>query len=192
MKRRKKSRQRKRISRILDRYVTLDFEKSTPSPHTVCSVGITVVEHGKITHRFYSLIKPPTSDMNPYSQEAHGLEYDYMEFAPDFCDIWEKIDKIIGNSPIVGHHVCVERACIETLNEIYGTDYHYDFIDTQVPSKEMGYRRKYNLEVVTEGIGYELSQHHNPLEDALACRSILEEAIRRRIKIKIWKKRTES
>lgn len=187
MKRRTKIPQRKSISEILDRYITLDFEKATPSAHSVCSVGLAVVEHGKITHRFYTLIKPLTNEMNPYAQEAHGLETDWMEFAPEMIDVMFKIDKIIGNSPIVGHHVGIERACIEYINEEYGMMFDYDYIDTLRLSKEMGYKKKCNLEVVTEGIGYEFPHHHDPLEDALACRSILEEAVSRRVKVNYWK-----
>ena len=80
-----------------ERYVAIDFEKMDTIPCSVCSVGLAIIENGKIVKRYYSLICPPTKNENWYCCQTHGLHYEDVKDAPTFEELWPKIDNIIGN-----------------------------------------------------------------------------------------------
>lgn len=155
------------------RYVALDFEKLDTLPSSVCSIGLAVIENDKITKTFYSLVCPPSKNENYYCVQTHGLHYEDVKNAPKFPEIWKKIDKIIGKSPIVTHNFGVERGCINACNEYYDTDYNYEYICTLALS------RKYlddlpnkGLDMVCEALNYKIGYHHNAKDDAIACAEV--------------------
>lgn len=155
------------------KYVALDFEKMDTMPFSVCSVGVAVIENDKIKDTFYSLICPPTKSENWYCTQTHGLHYEDVENAPIFPDVWKKIDKIIGNNPIITHNYGVEKGCIRACNEYYGTNYSYNFICTlSLSRKFLPTLPSKSLDLVCEALDYHMGTHHNALDDAVASAEI--------------------
>lgn len=156
-----------------NRYVAIDFEKLDTLPCSVCSIGVAVIENDKITDTFYSLVCPPTKNENYYCVQTHGLHYDDVKNAPKFNEIWKKIHKIIGKSPIICHNFGVERGCINACNEYYDTNYEYEYICT------LALARKYleklpnkGLDMVCEALNYKMGYHHNAKDDAIASAEV--------------------
>ena len=156
-----------------NRYVAIDFEKMDTLPCSVCSIGLAVIENDKIVKTFYSLVCQPTKNENYYCVQTHGLHYDDVKNAPTFPEIWKKIDKIIGKSPIITHNFGVERGCINACNEYYDTNYKYEYICTLALS------RKYledlpnkGLDTVCEALNYNMGFHHNAKDDAVASAEV--------------------
>lgn len=156
-----------------NRYVAIDFEKLDTIPSSICSVGLAVIENDKITKTFYSLICPPSKNENYYCVQTHGLHYKDVKNAPKFPEIWKKIDKIIGDSPIIAHNFGVERGCINACNEYYGTDYNYEYICTLALSRKyLNELPTKGLDVVCEALNYNMGYHHNAKNDAIASAEI--------------------
>lgn len=156
-----------------NRYIALDFEKLDTLPISVCSVGVAVIENDKIVDTFYSLICPPTKSENYYCVQTHGLHYYDVKNSPTFDVVWKKIDKIIGNSPILAHNFGTERGIINACNEYYGTNNDYDYICTLALSKKyLEKLPKKGLDLVCEALDYKLKRHHNALDDAIACAEV--------------------
>lgn len=156
-----------------ERYVAIDFEKMDTIPCSVCSVGLAIIENGKIVKRYYSLICPPTKNENWYCCQTHGLHYEDVKDAPTFKELWPKIDNIIGNSPLICHNYGVERGCIRACNEYYDTNYNYKYICTLALSrkflKSLSSKR---LDIVCESLNFKMKHHHNALDDAIASAEI--------------------
>lgn len=154
-----------------DRFVAIDFETMTIWRACVCSVGVAVFEKGKMVDKFYSLICPPSKEENKYCCQTHGLSYKDVKDAPKFSDIWPIIDKkYIKGSPLVAHNASFEKSCINTCGEEFGTKTDYKYIDTLKLSREnIGNIKSYSLNFVCEALGFKMGQHHNALDDAIAC-----------------------
>ena len=156
-----------------NRYVANDFEKLDTLPVSVCSVGIAVIENNKIVDTFYSLVCPPSKNENYYCVQTHGLHYKDVKNAPTFPQIWKKIDKIIGKSPLIAHNYGVERGCINACNEYYDTDYKYEYICTlSLSRKYLPKLKSKGLDLVCEALNYNMGEHHNALDDAIASAEI--------------------
>jgi DNA polymerase-3 subunit epsilon len=153
-----------------NRYIALDFEKMDTIPVSVCSVGLAVYENGELIDTFYSYICPPTKNENWYCCNTHGIHYDDVKDSPTFPEVWEKIDKIIGDSPVICHNFGTERSCIKACNEYYGTDYQYNFICTLAMSRDyLSFLPSKGLDFVCNSLNYYMGTHHNALDDAKAC-----------------------
>ena len=153
--------------------MAIDFEKMDTIPSSVCSIGVAVIENGKITDTFYSLVCPPSRNENYYCVQTHGLHYSDVRNAPKFNEIWVKIDKMIGKSPIIAHNFGIERGCINACNEEYGTDYSYEYICTlSLSRKYLSGLPSKGLDMVCEALDYKMGYHHNALDDAVASAEV--------------------
>lgn len=157
-----------------DRFVAIDFETLNNWRGSVCSVGLAVIEKGKIVDTFYSLICPPTKDVFPWCKKVHGLDYKDVKDYPKFDEIWEKLDKdYIKGCPLIAHSYGFEKSCINATHEFFGTNNDYQYIDTLTLSRKyLKELKSHSLNVVCEALNCKLKHHHNALEDATACAEI--------------------
>jgi DNA polymerase-3 subunit epsilon len=63
-------------------FTAIDFETANPARSSACSVGLIVVQDGKVVERFYSLIKPPTDDFSPFNVRRHRGAMDALLHEP--------------------------------------------------------------------------------------------------------------
>lgn len=168
-----------------DRYVALDFETLDTWRASVCSVGCVIIENNKIVDEFYSLVCPPSRFENKYCVEVHGIHYNDVKNSPTFPEVWEKIDEMIGDSPIIAHNAGFEKSCINACADEFGTNCDYHYIDTLKLSRELlPNLQNHRLDTVCRHLKIPLKEHHNALEDAKACGKCLIELNNRKNKKK--------
>lgn len=156
-----------------NRFVVIDFETCSGFRSSVCSVGVVVIENGKIVDRFYSLVNPNTTYFHKKCVEIHGITYDKVKYAPTFKTVWKHVDKMIGDSPIVAHNVAFEKSCIDACHIKYRTNNKYEYICTLKMSRKYDKTlNSHKLNIVAEHYGVKLIKHHNALQDAEACANI--------------------
>lgn len=149
----------------INSFVAIDFEHLTPNHETVCAVGLVVVESGHIINKFYSLIKPYSDTREHLNTHVHGISEEMCQDAPTFAHIIPTIQKFVGERKIVAHNVATEKAVFEKACNRAGIMNPYsgsDFIDTYTITGE-------SLEKSCARFDIPLVNHHDPLEDALAC-----------------------
>lgn len=153
-----------------NRFAAIDFETLEHWRASVCSLSCVIFENGKIVDEFYSLVCPPTKNEEWHCVQTHGLHYKDVEKSPSFPEVWEKVDKMIGDSPIIAHNAPFEKSCLNACNEEFGTKCDYKFIDTLKLSRE-NLKELYNhrLDTVCNKLKIKLKHHHNALDDARAC-----------------------
>ena len=67
----------------------LDFETSGYDPWLACSLGLARIEAGKIVKSYYTLLKPPSSQV--LFTDVHGLTWEDLQAAPTFLEVWPTI-----------------------------------------------------------------------------------------------------
>lgn len=153
-----------------DRFVALDFEILDTWRATVCSVGCVVFENGRPVEKFHSLVCPPSKSENYYCVMTHGLCYADVKDAPSFPSVWETVDKMIGDSPIVAHNAAFEKSCINACSDFFGTNSDYRYIDTLKESRSLLTDiSTHTLDSVCDRLGVILEKHHSAIDDAMAC-----------------------
>lgn len=152
------------------RYAALDFETMEFWRASVCSLSCVIFEDGKIVDEYYTLVKPPTRLEEWHCVKVHGIHYSDVKDAPTFPEVWEKVDRMIGDSPIVAHNAGFEKSCINACSEEFGTNSDYEYIDTlKLCRKHLKSLKDHKLDTVCRKLKVTLRNHHNALDDARAC-----------------------
>lgn len=155
------------------RFAALDFETLEYWRASICSIGCVVFEDGKIVDKFYSLVCPPTKLEEWHCTKVHGIHYKDVKNSPKFPEVWEKVDKMIGDSPIVAHNVGFEKSCINACSDEFGTKSDYEYIDTlSLARKYLKHLDNHKLDTVCRDLKIRLKHHHNAFDDAKACGEI--------------------
>lgn len=155
-------------------FVTLDFETANHNRSSVCSIGMVVVENGRIVDTYYSLIKPIPNFYNSLNTSVHQLTFlDTLDAKP-FSELWREISLKIGDKPIVAHNMSFDKSCLLAVLDSYSlTMPSHRFYCTYKKAKEVVPNLpSYKLTNVAAHFGYELNNHHNALADAEACAHI--------------------
>lgn len=153
-------------------FVAIDFETANQHRSSVCSVGIVIVREGEITDKYYSLIKPEPEFYSPINTQIHGISYADTAHAAIFPMIWNKIETMIGDLPLIAHNKSFDESCLKASFRMYQLDYpEYDFLCTlqMAKSKLKGQLPDYKLNTVSRYLGFKLTRHHHALADAEAC-----------------------
>ena len=161
-------------------FAAIDFETANECPSSVCSVGVVVVRGGIITDTFYSLIHPEPEYYQWFCRRVHGLGPEDTEDAPVFPYVWEQIEPLIGDLPLVAHNSRFDEGCLRAVFRVYQMDYpDYVFYDTLWASRRVfGHSLpNHQLQTVAAACGYELENHHHALADAEACAWIAREIL---------------
>ena len=156
-------------------FAAIDFETANECPSSVCSVGVVVVRGGIITDTFYSLIHPEPEYYQWFCRRVHGLGPEDTEDAPVFPYVWEQIEPLIEDLPLVAHNSRFDEGCLRAVFRVYQMDYpDYVFYDTLWASRRVfGHSLpNHQLQTVASACGYELENHHHALADAEACARI--------------------
>ena len=159
-------------------YTAIDFETANSDRTSAFSVGLVVVNNGRITGRHYHLIRPEPLYFEPINVSIHGITARDVVRAPYFRDIWPTLLKQI-KGPLVAHNASFDMSVIRHELDAAGIAYpEIDYFCTLVISRLTWPRfPAHNLDRVAQHLDISFN-HHDALEDARACAMIAEEALR--------------
>lgn len=155
-------------------FAAIDFETANRECTSVCSVGVVVYRNGKKVDEFYSLIKPEPEYYNYWNTQVHGLTEEDTRNAEVFPRVWEKIEPLIKDLPLVAHNKSFDERCLKAVFRCYQMDYpDYEFHCTyQAARRAFPQAENHQLHTISALCGYELENHHHALADAEACAAI--------------------
>lgn len=155
-------------------FVAIDFETANHHRTSICSVGVVIVRDGKVTDKFYRLIKPYPNYYSPWATECHGLSSQDTADALLFPEVWAEIALLVKGLPLVAHNKGFDEPHLIKCYEHYGMSYpNYTFLCTLWASRRC-FRElpNHQLHTVSAHVGFDLDNHHHALADAEACAMI--------------------
>ena len=156
----------------------IDFETANSFRTSACAIGMCVydLEADTIVDTFYSLIKPYPYFVHDVNKSIHGIGIEQLELAPTFGELWPKIKGFISGK-LVAHNASFDISCLIQALEHYSIDYQeFECYCTLNLSREVltfensGFN--HTLPNVAKVLGLEEINHHNALDDAIACAKI--------------------
>lgn len=159
-------------------FTAIDFETANPARSSACSVGLIVVQDGKVVERFYSLIKPPTDDFSPFNVRRHRIRPEMVAAAPTFADVYPSLVEHI-RGPVIAHNasfdISVLRACVDEYG-IAAPKLDY-YCSLRLSQAQWPDAPSHQLTSLAQLFGIPLVNHHNAQEDASACAHIVLRAL---------------
>jgi DNA polymerase III subunit epsilon len=155
-------------------HVAIDFETANEQRASACSLGIVVVRSGKIVEKKYWLVRPRELYFNPYNVGIHGISPEDVKDEPEFCDLWDSIRPLMEGQRVIAHNASFDMSVLRnTLTEYRIPFPDLNYLCTRIVSKETWRGLPtYNLSYLADMLGIQF-EHHNALEDALACSEIV-------------------
>lgn len=153
-------------------FVAIDFETANQSRASACSVGMVKVIDGKITDTYYSLINPETP-FDPFNIYIHGITEDMVIHEPTYPSVVKDILAFTDGFKLVAHYAPFDMGVIRDSNERYQiSNFRRQYFDSYYLSMQYLTTLSYKLNSLARLIGFDFN-HHNALEDAAACATLV-------------------
>jgi DNA polymerase-3 subunit epsilon len=161
-------------------FVALDFETANPNRDSACEIGIVRVERLRTVYQDSFLIKPPTAFFLDSFVETHGITWDVVKDQPTFGALWNEVRFFFEDIDfIAAHQASFDRSVLAACKQTYRKRIpEFPFLCTVGLSRKVWDIRPTTLPAVCRELGIKLRNHHNALDDALACSEIVIKAFR--------------
>lgn len=155
-------------------FVAIDFETATSAPTSICSMGICVAEHGRITETRELLVKPEPFEFNDYNILIHGITPADVREKPTFDKYWRGILPYLQNKIVVAHNASFDVGALRATLDHYQIEYPvFDYLCTvKLSQKAYPDLPSHKLNNLADALGISFS-HHHAADDAYACAKIL-------------------
>ena len=152
-------------------FVAIDFETSTYSGNSACSVGLVKFQNGIAVDTYYSLIRPPRLYIRRDFTKIHGLTVDDVKDAPRFKNLWDsEIRPFIGDFPLAAHNASFDMGVLGAVLKWYklpvpALSY---FCTCSLSRRTWLNQKSHALTALAEHFGI-VYNAHNALDDAKTC-----------------------
>lgn len=156
-------------------FIALDFETANRYPSSACAVGIVRVKDGRIIDEWSSLIRPVPFFFGYYHMAVHGITPDLVTEAPDFEEVWERIDGYFKHTDaIVAHNAPFDMRVLRATLDYYhiAHDLPPAVCTYRLSRKKLPGLPNHRLNTVSDYLNISLN-HHDALSDARAAALIM-------------------
>ena len=158
---------------MMNRYIVFDTETPNSWNDSICSIGISVVEHGVIVEERYDLVDPEAR-FDVFNVELHGISPEMVRFEKNFPVLWEEIEPIMNSGILVAHNAPFDLGVLGKLFRRYGISRSGDdyACTVQLGRKCLPNAPNHKLNTLCDMLGITLD-HHNAASDSHACAELL-------------------
>ena len=160
----------------MTRFAPINFEAADRQRDSACAVGTVLVEKGRLTDRYYRLIRPPRKRFE--FTYMHGLTWMDVRGSPTFGEVWPELcDFMDGAGFLVAHNAPFDRGVLHRYCEVanvvpptheFRCTMQMALTKLSLPSGKLS-EFCHRLEIPLD--------HHNALSDAEACARIALKAL---------------
>ena len=150
-------------------FVALDFETANPSRSSICSVGLAVVNRGRIIESQHIYVRPTPDWYHGWHTNIHGITHAHTKDEPTFAQLWRDLKPYLHNQTVIAHNAAFDlsalRYALDHSRLRYPTlDYHCSLQLSKRTLNLPGHR----LNEISRHLRIRLD-HHNAESDARAC-----------------------
>lgn len=147
--------------------MAIDFETMTAELTSACAIGLVKVLGGTVHQAFYSLINPVPDDRDMLNTAVHGITPDMVANAPTYAQLFPLLKSFIQDLPIVCHNRGADINIMQRCMDYYGLT-GIDTTNNYCTFEMTGQ----SLTACCKQHGIPMGEHHNALDDALACAKV--------------------
>ena len=154
-------------------YIVFDVETPNRANDRMIAMGITAIKDSKIAANYFSLVDPETH-FDYFNTQLTGIDSDKVKGAPNFAELWKKIEPIMSKGILVAHNAVFDMSVLRSCLRSYGITWKTsaEYLCTVQIGRRVLPDMKHNLNVMCNHYGISLD-HHQADSDAHACAEIL-------------------
>ncbi|MBQ4481460.1 MAG: hypothetical protein II943_12575 [Victivallales bacterium] len=159
------------------RLAGLDFETANGKLGSICAVGCAILDTGAVMERKEWLVCPHHGYrwMREDFTEIHGITYWDVCNCGEFDCIWPDLRRMLLSADCVAiHNASFDLGHLRSVLALYELpSVEFDYVDSLMISRRLFPEMpSHSLDMMAERFGITF-RHHNALEDATACASIV-------------------
>ncbi len=160
------------------RYIVFDVETPNRYNSRISSIGISVVEDGRVVQDYSSLVDPE-QPFDWYNTRLTGINEETVFDAPAFPELWREIEPVMSSGILVAHNASFDIGVLRRCLESYELEWkpYVRGICTVVMGRTLLPGISHRLNDMCERFGIELN-HHRADSDSRACAELLLHYIR--------------
>lgn len=155
-------------------FSAIDFETANRQWQSACSIGIVIIRHGEIVHKYSTLIQPPQNLYDPDFIAIHGIVPEQTLTAPAFPEVWPTIQELLSGHLVVAHNASFDMKVLRSTLSHYNLNkvaFNY-FCSVQLARRVWPSFSSHSLGSLAQKLDLQFS-HHQADEDAWACSQIV-------------------
>ena len=156
------------------RYLAFDVETPNYQNDRISAIGLTVIEDGRITDEYYTLVDPQTH-FDRFNIQLTGITPQMVADKPDFGALWPQLEDLMEGSVLVAHNAPFDLSVLAKCLRAYGIAWRSSvrYICTcRMSRRLLPQLPNHKLDTVSAWLGLELDHHHAG-SDSRACGEIL-------------------
>ncbi len=157
----------------MSRYVVFDVETPNRYNSRMSAIGVSVVEDGRITDEFYSLVDPE-QPFDWFNSVLTGINEETVFDAPSFPELWEKLEPLLSSGVLVAHNAGFDLGVLRKCLASYEIEWKPSVkgVCTVVMGRSLLPGIGHKLNELCDYYGIRLD-HHRADSDSRACAEIL-------------------
>ncbi len=164
---------------MTERFTVFDVETPNAWNDRMSSIGVTLVENGRIVSRFATLINPETR-FDPFNISLTGIRPEDVRDKPTFSDLWPDLRPLMEFGVLCAHNAPFDLRVLSSCLQDYGIAWERQrpYVCTvRLSRKCFPNLPDHRLDTVSRALGIAL-EHHIASSDSDACAGILIRCLR--------------
>ena len=156
------------------RFIAFDVETPNHNNDRISALGVTVVEGGRITRSFATLVNPECR-FEPFHMALTGITPDRVADSPTFPQLWRQIAPLMGSGVLVAHNAPFDLAVLGRCLGAAGIRWRQrvPYLCTcRMSRRLLPALPNHKLDTLCRHLGIAL-EHHRADSDSCACAEIL-------------------
>ena len=157
----------------MSRFVVFDVETPNRYNNRMSAIGISVIQDGRITEEFYSLVNPE-QPFDWFNTVLTGISAASVADAPSFPALWPQIEPLLSSGILVAHNAGFDLGVLRKCLTAYEISWKSSVkgLCTVVMGRSLLPGIGHKLNELCDYYGIELN-HHRADSDSHACAEIL-------------------
>lgn len=155
------------------RFVAFDVETPNRMNERMSSIGISVVEDGRIVDSFCSFVDPEQY-FDRFNTMLTGIGEETVSGAPTFPEVWKRIEPIMSSGLLTAHNAVFDLGVLKKCLVHYGIEWkpYVRYVCTVQMGRSLVPGISHRLNDLCAYYGIPLD-HHRADSDSRACAEIL-------------------
>lgn len=155
------------------RFVAFDVETPNRYNNRMSAIGVSVVEDGRITEEFYSLVDPE-QPFDWFNTQLTGIDAAAVRGAPTFPALWERLEALLSSGVLAAHNASFDMGVLRKCLRAYGLSWKPSAkaVCTVMMGRSLLPGISHKLNDLCAYYGIDLN-HHRADSDSRACAEIL-------------------
>lgn len=162
-------------------FVAIDFETATRKRSSICEIGICVVDNGEVMNPKSWLVRPEDNYYEERNIMVHHISPDLTASSPSFADVWPEVKTYLEGRLVVAHNTAFDMYALrDALCELalpFPTFTHV--CSCRLSQRLFHGLYNYQLQTVSQEIGFPMGRHHRAGDDAEAAARIFVACVER-------------